>query len=127
MSDLERGESIKRRRLALGIANPNQFYLAMREDFVARGRKPIDRETLTKAERGTASSSKMDEIEAWLEFQEKENGMDDAPTGIRLTFHNLRSGVVTVDDLIIDGPVDHPEQLAEAVGKILERFNNGEN
>jgi len=112
----EQGAGFTRRRHALGLANINQIYIAMREDG-----KRIDRSTLTKAERGDVTQDKMDEIDTWLTQQEKENGVE--PGGvIRLTFHGLRSGVVTVDDVIFEAPVDHPDELGEAVSKLLDRF-----
>jgi len=60
MGDESRGEAIKRRRLALGIATPSQFATAVGKD----------RETIARAEAGAASRSTYDTLEAWLSRQE---------------------------------------------------------
>lgn len=106
-----RGREIKRRRLALGIDGFRDF-------AEATGR---DKGTLARAEEGTASTSTLDWLEAWLDRQETESGMNDpvpAVGPIKLTLH----GVYGVEEIVVEGPVDHPDELAEAVGKILDRL-----
>lgn len=110
-----RGEAIKRRRLALGIDSYRRF-------AEATGR---DRGTLTAAEEGSPSTTTatLDWLEAWLTRAEAEAGLGEpsaaAPSGpIKLTLH----GVYGVDEIIVEGPVDRPDELAEAVGKILDRM-----
>lgn len=115
----ERGKSIERRRLALGINSLREFEDAL-EHLVRR-------DTLSKVEDGTASEGTYRKVEAWLEREERENGHTAQPPAdghgpIKLTLH----GVYGVDELIIEGPVEHPEALAEAVGRILEEFRKGE-
>jgi transcriptional regulator with XRE-family HTH domain len=114
MGDEQRGAAIKRRRLALGIDGYRQF-------AEATGR---DRETLTRAEQGNASKSTYDWIEAWLDRIETETGMNDPSPAdpIRVEMH----GVYGIQEVIVTGPVDHPDELAEAVGKILDRIRQGD-
>lgn len=110
MSDEKRGEQIKQRRLALGIDGYREF-------AEATGR---DRDTLSRAEQGLASKTTLDWLEAWLSRQETENGMTDpAPAEpLKIEMH----GVYGVSEIIVTGPVDRPDELAEAVGKLLDRL-----
>lgn len=116
-----RGEAIKRRRLALDIPNVSKFAKATGRDW----------ETVDNAEKGIAPDTTMEWFEAWLDREEAaRSGAADldvegqaATSGpIRLTLH----GVYGVDEIIVEGPVDHPDELAEAVGKILERLSRRE-
>lgn len=106
MSDETRGHSIKTRRLALGIKSVREFAEA----------SGIDREALGKAEKGTGSDGTLDRAEAWLDRFEEEAGHD-APSDepLRFTFHD----VYGIGELIVEGPVDRPDELVEAVGKLL--------
>lgn len=111
MSNESRGEDIKRRRLALGIDGYREF-------AEATGR---DRETLSRAERGEASATTLDWLEAWLTREETENGMGDQPAPsepLRAELHD----VYGVGQIIVTGPVDRPDELAEAIGRIVERL-----
>lgn len=107
MSDETRGHSIKTRRLALGIKSVREFAEA----------SGIDREALGKAEKGMGSAATIDRAESWLDRFEEEAGHDEATPGepLRFTFHD----VYGIGELIVEGPVDRPDELVEAVGKLL--------
>lgn len=106
MSDETRGHRIKRRRLALGIKS-------LREFAEASG---ISRDALTAAEKGAGSDATLDRAEAWLDRFEQATGHDGPPAEpLRFTFHD----VYGVGELIVEGPVDRPDELVEAVGKLL--------
>lgn len=106
MSTETRGHDIKTRRLALGIKSVREFADA----------SGIDREALGKAERGQGSSGTYDRAEAWLAGMEEETGHDE-PTAepIRFTFHD----VYGIGELIVEGPVDHPDELVASITKLL--------
>lgn len=103
-----RGEDVRRRRLALGIKS-------LREFADATG---IDREALSRVEKGEAASGTYDRAEAWLDRTEAEDGgaPDGAASPIRLTFHD----VYGIGEIIVEGPADRPDELTEAVAKLLE-------
>lgn len=110
MSDETRGHSIKARRLALGIKS-------LREFADASG---ISREALTAAERGQGSAGTYERAEAWLTGFEEENGHDEPSIDpIRFTFHDIHSDTYSIGELIVEGPVDHPDELVAAVAKLL--------
>jgi transcriptional regulator with XRE-family HTH domain len=112
-AELARGEAIKQRRLALGLKSVRVF----------AEESGIDREALGKAEKGLGSGGTYERAESWLTRQEVENGHDDpetAATPLRLTLH----GIYGIDEMIIEAPADRPDELAQAVGKILEEFRN---
>lgn len=110
---LNRAEQIKRRRLALGIKSLREF----------AKESGISREALTAAEDGTASAGTVDRVEAWLTQQEEENGHDDSASAGEPLRMTLR-GVYGIAEIVVEAPVDHPEELAEAVSRILERFGD---
>lgn len=106
MSDETRGHSIKARRLALGVKS-------LREFAEASG---ISREALTAAEKGQGSQATYERADAWLDRFEEETGHDEAVAEpIRFTFHDIYG----IGELIVEGPVDHPAELVEAVTKLL--------
>lgn len=106
MSDETRGQSIKSRRLALGFESVREFAEA----------SGIDRGALGKAEKGTASSATVERAEAWLDRFEEKTGHDE-PTGesLRFTLHD----VYGVGEIIVEGPSNRPDELVEAVSKLL--------
>lgn len=106
-----RGAQFGPRREALGIKNLRQFALAT-------GR---DRDTLARAEAGTASKTTMDWVDAWLTEREADREPV-ASEPIKLTMH----GVYGIEEIIVEGPVDRPDELADAVGKILDRLKRYE-
>lgn len=108
-----RGAQFEPRRKALGISNLRQFALAT-------GR---DRDTLARAEAGTASKTTMDWVDAWLTAREADRAGATAPDEpLRLTLH----GVYGIEEIIVEGPVDRPDELADAVGRILDRLKRSE-
>lgn len=109
MSHETRGESIKARRLALGIKSLHEFARA----------SGISRDALTAAEKGAGSEGTLDRAEAWLDRKEEETGHDE-PTNdpIRLTFHD----VYGIGEIIAEGPGDKPDELVAAVTKLLEQI-----
>lgn len=110
MSDETRGHSIKARRLALGIKS-------LREFAEASG---ISREALTAAEKGSGSAATYDRADAWLDRIEEETGHDEPSTEpIRFTFHDIHSDTFDIGELIVEGPVDRPDELVAAVAKLL--------
>ena len=119
----ERGKAIKRRRLALGLHNISQFFQATQSTRDRDG-NTLDRLTLTKAEAGEAQAWKVDEIEAWLTRFEEETGHDDPTTEqlIKVTLH----GVFGVDEVIFEGPATRTEEMAQAVGRVLDRLRASE-
>jgi len=111
MSDETRGHTIKERRLALGIKSVREFSEA----------SGIDREALSKAERGQGSSGTYDRAEAWLGRMEEETGHDEPSTQpLRFTFHD----VYGIGELIVEGPIDHPAELIEAAKQLLSEFRS---
>lgn len=111
MSDETRGHTIKSRRLALGIKS-------LREFAEASG---VSREALTAAEKGQGSAATYERVEAWLGRMEEETGQDE-PTSepLRFTFHD----VYGVGELIVEGPVDRPDELVAAVTKLLAEIRD---
>lgn len=106
MSDETRGHELKARRLALGIKSVREFADA----------SGIDREALGKAERGQGSTGTYDRAEAWLERMEEETGHDEpASEPLRFTFHD----VYGIGELIVEGPVDRPDELVASITKLL--------
>jgi hypothetical protein len=106
MSDETRGQGLKARRLALGIKSVREFSEA----------SSIDREALSKAERGQGSAGTYDRAEAWLRGMEEETGHDE-PSGepLRFTFHDVGG----IGEIIVEGPSDRPDELVAAVSKLL--------
>jgi transcriptional regulator with XRE-family HTH domain len=112
MSDETRGHGLKARRLALGIKSVREFAEA----------SGIDREALGKAERGQASAGTYERAEAWLERMEEETGHDEPSSEpLRFTFHD----VYGIGELIVEGPVDRPDELVESITKLLAEIRGG--
>lgn len=105
MSDETRGQSLTARRLALGIKSVREFADAC----------GIDREALSKAERGLGSKGTYDRAEAWLTRMEDETGSDAPAEPLRFTFRD----VYGIGEIIVEGPVDRPDELVAAVAKML--------
>lgn len=117
-----RGRTIMRRRLAVGITSERAFADAVNAD-APPGTRNIDKGTIGRAERGDASLGTYNRLEMWLDQREAELGITREPLApavepLRLTMH----GVFGVEEMILEGPVDRPDELAEAVGKILDRL-----
>ena len=109
MSDETRGHAIKDRRLALGIKSVREFAEAT----------GIDRQALSKAEAGQGSSATYDRAEAWLSRMEEETGHDVPPSEpLRFTFHD----VYGIGELIVEGPVDRPDELVASITKLLSEI-----
>lgn len=109
MSDETRGHTIKERRLALGIKSVREFATA----------SGIDREALSNAEKGQGSSGTYDRAESWLSRMEEETGHDEhTPEPLRFTFHD----VYGIGELIVEGPVDHPDELVASITKLLSEI-----
>lgn len=109
-----RGQRIQRRRIALGLGSVTAFAEASGFNY----------DTLARVEKDTASERMVANVEAWLDRMEAGTpgeAVEEAGP-IRLTLH----GVYGVEEIIVEGPVDHPDELAEAVGKILERLRSQE-
>lgn len=114
MSNETRGHGIKRRRLALGIKSVREFAEA----------SGIDREALGKAERGQGSAGTYDRAESWLASKEEELGHDEPPAEpLRFTFHD----VYGIGELIVEGPVDHPDELVASITKLLSEIRGSRN
>lgn len=105
MDNGQRGAAIKRRRLAIGIKS-------LREFAEATG---VDRAALTKAEAGQGSTATYERVEAWLDRHEEETGHDEPAEPLRFTLHD----VFGVGEIIVEGPADHPDELVQAVAKLL--------
>lgn len=106
MNDDTRGRSIKARRLALGIKSIREFAEA----------SGISREALTAIEKGAGSEGSMERAEAWLDRMEAETGHDEpVREPLRFTFHD----VYGIGELIVEGPVEHPDELVAAVARLL--------
>lgn len=110
MSDETRGHGLKARRLALGIKSVREFAEA----------SGIDREALGKAEKGQGSAGTIERAEAWLDRMEEETGHDEPapPEPLRFTFHD----VYGIGELIVEGPVDHPDELVASITKLLSEI-----
>jgi transcriptional regulator with XRE-family HTH domain len=110
-----RGAAIRHRRLELGLNGYREF-------AEATGR---DKGTLGRVERGTAAKETYESIEMWLDREEAVRdgtAVIEASEPIRVEMH----GVYGIQEVIVTGPVDHPDELAEAVGLILERIRQSE-
>lgn len=106
MSEETRGHAIKARRLALGIKSVREFAEASH----------IDREALSKAEKGQGSVGTYDRAEAWLNGIEEETGHDVPSTEpLRFTFHD----VFGIGEIIAEGPVDKPDELVASIAKLF--------
>lgn len=106
MSDDTRGQAIKDRRLRLGIKSVREFAKA----------SGISREALTAVEEGAGSQASMERAEAWLDRMEAETGHDEpVREPLRFTFHD----VYGIGELIVEGPVEHPDELVAAVARLL--------
>lgn len=116
VSNQERGEAIKRRRLALDIGSHSKF------EAVSEGKFP--RSTVKRAEDGNASPNTYDAIELWLDRAEARQGGPTAVESelpaepIRIEMH----GVYGIDQIIVTGPVDRPDEVAETIGKVMDRI-----
>lgn len=107
MSDETRGHTIKERRLALGFKSLREF----------AEKSGIDREALSKAERGQGSSGTYDRVEAWLSRFEEETGHDEPSTEpLRFTFHD----VYGIGEIIAEG--GNSEELVAAVTKLFREM-----
>lgn len=106
-----RGVAIKRRRLALGIKSVNEFAKVT----------GIDRGAVTRAESGTASEGTLDRLEAWLDDIEQETGHDEPtaePEPLRITMR----GVYGIEEVVVEGPVDHPDELVASVARLIDEL-----
>jgi len=109
MSDETRGHQLKARRLALGIKSVREFADAT----------GIYREALGNAEKGHASDGTYERAEAWLDRMEEETGHDEPSTEpLRFTFHDIYG----IGELIVEGPVDHPDELVASITKLLSEI-----
>lgn len=108
---IERGREIKRRRLRLDIPSLNKF----------EERSRIPRKTLGNAEEGTASPQKMDQIEAWLDRVEEEDGIDTTLGGgaVKVSMRDV-FGVGELDLIFEQG--GDPQEVARYVGQLLEEL-----
>lgn len=106
MDYVERGQAIRRRRLALG-------FKSLREFSEATG---LSREAVSKAEEGTASPGTYQRLEAWLDAYEHENGEE----GQQSTMEQV---IVVVDgervEVTVNGPVRDPDALEAYVARIV--------
>lgn len=109
VSNETRGYELKARRLALGIKSVREFADA----------SGIDREALGKAEKGQGSAGTYERAEAWLDRMEEETGHDEpSAEPLRFTFHD----VYGIGELIVEGPVDHPDELVASITKLLSEI-----
>lgn len=109
MTNEDRGQRIKGRRLALGIKSVREFAAAT----------GIDRETLAKAERGQASAATMERAEAWLTGMEETTGHDEpSREPIRVVVRDVEG----IGEIIVEGPVDRPDELVAAVRKLVDEL-----
>lgn len=96
--------------MALGIKSVREFAEA----------SGIDREALSKAEKGQGSAGTYERAEAWLTRVEEETGHDEpaAAEPLRFTFHDIYG----IGELIVEGPVDHPDELVASITKLLSEI-----
>lgn len=107
----DRGQAIKRRRLAAGIKSLREFG---RETGVSRG-------TVIRAEDGFASDGTYERLESWLDRFEEETG-DDVPTTpepeqMEVTIEGDLGPRVT--RITTKYPVDNPELLERIVAAVI--------
>lgn len=111
----ERGDQLKARRVAIGLS---VAALAKRAG--------VDRGSLSALEEGrSVRDTTVAQVERALSDLEHELGMDvpsvvtsptDAePEPLRFTFHD----VYGIGELIVEGPVDRPDEIVAAVAKLL--------
>lgn len=118
VSNRERGEAIKRRRLTLGIGTPSEF-----AELTGR-----DRQTVKRAEEGEAADATYDMLEVWLDRQEQENDVPAQPaegSPIEIIFQDVTTS--SIGRIIVHMPSDPPEGLGAAVAHLIAEVRKGEN
>lgn len=101
---VERGESIRRRRMALGIRSVREMAI----------RSGVSRGAATAAEHGEGSSGTYDRLEAWLASQEQPASQPVSLEQIEFTVSGDFGVTVTVK-----GPISDRSALEESVAKII--------
>lgn len=112
MSRETRGAAIKQRRLDLGIKSHHDLWKL----------SGIDRQAISNAEKGVGSNQTLDRLEAFFRGYEEETGHDDPEPGAPLRV--VMRDVYGMGEIIVEGPVDHPDELVEAVGRLLSEIRN---
>lgn len=114
--ELERGQRIKRRRLAVGIKS-------LREFAKATG---VARNAITAAEDGHGSKGTYERLEAWLDDFDEETGADvpDVASGRIVTFEV--QGIYGVGKVSVAGPVEDAAELEERFARIVDRLIAGQ-
>lgn len=119
VSDESRGAAVRARREHLGMNVSGLAKLA-----------GVDRGKLAKFEEGedTPSPAWISRVERALDAFESETGHEPgevdsskvAPEPLRFTFHDIYG----VGELIVEGPVDRPDELVAAVAKLLAQIRD---
>lgn len=110
--DAERGEAIRRRRLAQGFRSLRQF----------AERSGVSREAVTAAERGEARGDTYQRLEAFLDAFEHEVGEDEPVVQmleVTVEGENVRA--------IVRAPAGDPAALEEAVAAIIRALKSSPN
>lgn len=111
VDDTERGQAIRRRRMALGIRSVSELAV----------RSGVSRSATSAAEHGRGARGTYERLEAWLSERERENGHEE-PAVVRplgeggFTEVTLFKGAVRA---VVKAPVDNPEALREAIANVL--------
>lgn len=107
--DRERGEAIRRRRLAQGFRSLRQF----------AAKSGVSREAITAAENGLARQDTYLRLEAFLDAWEHEVGEDVPPGGAGQFQLTVEGEGLTVTAA---GPSDDPDGLAAAVAALFRNL-----
>ena len=101
----ERGEALRRRRLALGIKSVRELH----------ERSTVSREAITAAEAGAASAATFERLEVFLDSSEPETGgRVGEPSQIEFTVE----GDLGVR-IVVRGPVTDAETLERSVARLV--------
>jgi transcriptional regulator with XRE-family HTH domain len=104
-----RGQSIRRRRMHLGIKSVREF----------AERSGVSREAVTAAEHGSASRSTYDRLEAWLDHAEQ------GEAAARRGDHQVEfrvTGSLGVD-VVVRGPVSDLPELESLVTRLIHQLH----
>ncbi|MGZ4448830.1 MAG: hypothetical protein ACXVW4_03460, partial [Nocardioides sp.] len=95
-----RGETLRRRRLALGIKSVREL----------QQRSGVSREAITSAEAGTASAATYERLDAW--FARQESGEDAGAGQVEFEVHSEEGLRV-----VVRGHITEVEELARSVAR----------
>lgn len=116
LSAVERGRELRARRLTLGIKSVHELVRKIQESG-----QTVDRGTVTRAERGTASEDTYDRLEAWFTRFEEETGEDDYEPPPSQQIEVEFRDVFGIGQVIYRGSPDDFPEFEAALEKLIQR------